>query len=354
MAPPSLEMTPEAADERFMRAAIREAQRGAGRTSPNPAVGAVLVANGRIPARGYHRGPGYPHAEIDCLKSYRKRLQPTDTLYVTLEPCSTTGRTKPCTEAILEAGVRTLVVGAIDPNPQHRGRGIELLRAAGLRVRVGVLEQECSALNEAFNKWIQTRLPLVIAKCGMTLDGRLTRRPFEDRWITSPAARRHANRLRAQVDAILIGAETLRLDNPRLTVREVRGARQPWRVVLSRSGQLPEAARVFKDRFSDRTLVFRDAPLDAVLHSLGKNEITSVLIEGGGDILGQALSQQLIDRVQIYLGAVFSGGPVVAFPGVGAVSTTAGVRLRNLRYEQIGDDVFISAQTSCATPLSER
>lgn len=336
-----------------MHAAITEARRGAGRTSPNPVVGAVLVVEGRVAATGYHRQAGALHAEIECLKSYRKSLGIDDTLYVTLEPCSTAGRTPPCTEAIINAGVRTLVVGAIDPNPQHQGRGIELLRAAGVNVRTGVLAGECSALNEAFNKWIQTKCPLIIAKCGMTLDGRLTRQPHEERWITSPASRRHANRLRARVDAILIGAETLRRDDPRLTVREIRGARQPWRVVLSCSGQLPEAANVFTDRFAERTLVFRNEPLDAVLHSLGQKEITSVLIEGGGDILGQALDQRLIDRVQIYLGAVFSGGPVVAFPGAGASSTAEGLRLRDIRYEQIGHDIFINAQASYGAPSSE-
>ena len=272
-------------------------------------------------------------------------------MYVTLEPCSTTGRTGPCTEAIIASGVTTVVVGAVDPNPRHAGRGLELLKAAGLSVRANVLADECSALNKPFNKWIRTERPYVIAKCGMSLDGRLTPPPGEDRWITSLASRRHANRLRAQVDAVLVGAETVRTDNPRLTVRAVRGARQPLRVVLSNSGRLPPDAHLFTDRFADRTLVFRNRTLEAVLVELGRKEVTSVLIEGGGDVLGQALDARVIDEVQIYLGSVFTGGPVVAFGGRGAGSTLEALRLRNARYEQIGGDVFVTGEaTYGATP----
>ena len=240
-----------------MRAALAEARRGIGRASPNPAVGAVLVRGQRVISRGYHRASGLPHAEIECLAAAPRGSLRSAMLYVTLEPCSTIGRTPPCTDAIVRAGVGRVVIGATDPNPLHSGRGIDQLRAAGIKVTTGVLAAECSRLNEAFNKWIVTGKPFVIAKCGMSLDGRLTRAPNEGRWLTGPAARRHAMQLRAQVDAILIGAETLRRDNPRLTTRGIRGARQPWRVVLSRSGKLPRTAHLFADRFADRTLVYR-------------------------------------------------------------------------------------------------
>ena len=160
----------------------------------------------------------------------------------------------PCTDAILQAGIRNVVVGAIDVNPRHSGKGIVQLRNAGVSVREGVLADDCAQINEAFNKWIVTERPFVIAKCGMSLDGRLTRPAGESRWITGRSARRHAHQLRAQVDAILVGAETVRSDNPRLTVRGVRGARQPWRVVLTRSGKLPRRAQLFSDGFSSRTL----------------------------------------------------------------------------------------------------
>jgi diaminohydroxyphosphoribosylaminopyrimidine deaminase / 5-amino-6-(5-phosphoribosylamino)uracil reductase len=336
-----------------MRAALREASRGLGLTSPNPAVGAVLVHGGKIIAKGHHRKAGLPHAEIECLRNLKKAVPKNATLYVTLEPCSTTGRTGPCTNAIIEAGVRRLVIGATDPNPLHAGRGIALLQKAGLEARTGILEDECCALNEAYNKWITTQRPFVIAKCGMSLDGRLSRPPGETRWITSAASRRHARQLRARVDAILIGAETLRADNPRLTVRGARGAKQPWRVVLSRSGSLPQRAHLFTDRFADRTTVCGDKNLETVLRELGEKEITSVLIEGGGEILGQALDQRLVDKVQLYLGPVFTGGPIIAFAGAGRANTGEAPKLKDVRYERIGQDICVIGYATYDATKSE-
>lgn len=325
-----------------MAAALEQAKRGIGQTSPNPAVGAVLVVDGEVVAAGYHRGAGKPHAEVECLAAVRGRVPARAVLYVTLEPCSTVGRTGACTDAIIAAGVREIVVGAVDPNPRHAGRGIEILRESGAQVRSGVLADECTALNEAFNKWIRTGVPFVIAKCGMSLDARLTRVPGEARCITSAAARRHAQQLRASVDAILVGAETVRADNPRLTVRGVYQARQPWRVVLSRSGRLPRTAIVFTDRHSDRTLVFGRTTIRSLLRQLGERDITSVLIEGGGEILGQALDARAIDKVQIYVGGIISGGAVPAFAGRGAATASEAPRLAGVSYQQIGNDLCIS------------
>src|ERR1700724_881496 len=180
-------------DERFMRAALKEARRALGQTSPNPVVGAVLVIYNRIIAKGHHRQAGCPHAEIVCLRDFGNAVPARATLYVTLEPCSTTGRTSPCTGEIIKAGLKTVVIGTVDVNPRHAGRGVTLLRDAGIKVRVGVLTEECSSLNEAFNKWIVTGRPFVVAKCGMSLDGRLTRRLREPHWITDAAARRDAH-----------------------------------------------------------------------------------------------------------------------------------------------------------------
>jgi diaminohydroxyphosphoribosylaminopyrimidine deaminase/5-amino-6-(5-phosphoribosylamino)uracil reductase len=328
-------------DEQFMRIALKEAARGLGRTSPNPAVGALLVREGKVIARAHHRQSGLPHAEIECLAKVSASLCARSTLYVTLEPCSTSGRTGACTNKIIAAGIRTVVVGAIDPNPVHCGRGITKLREAGIDVRVGALEQECTALNEAFNKWIVARHPFVIAKCGMSLDGRLTRPPGEPAWITNAAARRHAHALRANVDAILVGAETVRVDDPRLTVRGVGGARQPWRVVLTRSGKLPRKARLFSDRHRDRTIIYRNQSLTSVLRDLGRKDVTSVLIEGGGDTLGQALDARLIDKVQIYIGSMFTGGPVIAFGGQGAPTTGAAAPLQRVSFARLGDNICV-------------
>jgi len=328
-------------DEKFMRAALDEAKKALGQTSPNPAVGAILVVGNRIVARGHHRGAGRDHAEIECLRNFGARVPARATLYVTLEPCSTEGRTAPCTDAILQAGVRNVVLGAIDVNPRHSGKGIVQLRSAGIRVRDGVLAHECAQINEAFNKWIVTGRPFVIAKCGMSLDGRLTRPSGESRWITGYSARRHAHQLRAEVDAILVGAETVRADNPRLTMRGVRSARQPWRVVLTRSGKLPQRAHLFSDRRAARTLIYRRKSLAAVLKNLGERGVTSVLIEGGGEVLGQALDACVTDKVQLYLGPILTAGPLIAFPGRGAQTTASALRLQRVSYEQVGQSVCI-------------
>ena len=329
-------------DEDFMRSALQEARRGLGQTSPNPAVGAVLVIRRRIVARGHHRRAGFPHAEVECLRSFDASVPKNAVLYITLEPCSTTGRTAPCTDLIVKSGVKSVVIGTIDPNPRHQGRAIALLRKNGIKVKAGVLENECIRLNEAFHKWVVTGVPFVIAKCGMSLDGRLTRRPGESRWITSAAARRHARRLRAQVDAILVGAETVRTDNPRLTVRSIRDARQPLRIVTTRSGNIPRRSRLLTDRHADRTIVYRGKSLRTILADLGQKNVTSVLIEGGGDVLGQALDEHLIDRLQCYIAPNLTGGPVMAFAGRGASHAIEAAHLAGLRYEKIGTDICVS------------
>src|SRR2546427_5490487 len=336
--------------EKFMRAALNEAKRALGQTSPNPAVGAVLVINDRIVAEGHHREAGRDHAEIECLRNFGRRVPQRATLYITLEPCSTAGRTAPCTDAILNAGIKNVVVGTIDVNPRHSGKGITQLRNAGVKVREGILADECTRLNEAFNKWIISGRPFVIAKCGMSLDGRLTRRSAEHRWITGPSARRHAHELRAHVDAVLVGAETVRADNPRLTVRGARRARQPWRIVLTRSGNLPRPAHLFSDRFASRTLIYRDRSLAAVLKNLAKRGITSVLIEGGGEVLGQALDARLIDKVQLYLGPILTGGPVIAFSGRGANATQTAIHLDAVSYRPIGQSVCVTGYPKSIRP----
>ena len=324
-----------------MRVALNEARKALGQTSPNPAVGAVLVVGNRIVAKGHHRGAGHDHAEIECLRNFAAPLPARATLYVTLEPCSTKGRTAPCADAILRAGVRNVVVGAIDVNPRHLGKGIVQLRNAGVRVQDGVLADECAQINEAFNKWIVTGRPFVIAKCGMSLDGRLTRPGGESRWITGRSARRHAHQLRARVDAILVGAQTVRADNPRLTVRGVPGSRQPWRVVWSRSRKLPHHAHLFSDRRALRTLIYGRKSLASVLKNLGERGVTSVLIEGGGEVLGQALDAHIIDKVQLYLGPILTAGPITAFPGRGAQTASSALRLQRVSYEQVGQNVCI-------------
>jgi diaminohydroxyphosphoribosylaminopyrimidine deaminase/5-amino-6-(5-phosphoribosylamino)uracil reductase len=336
-------------DFAFMRAALNEAQRGVGFTSPNPAVGAVIVRDGEIVGRGWHRRAGQPHAEIEAIRSLADAsLARGATIYVTLEPCSTQGRTPPCTGAIIDAGFSRVVVGGVDPNPHHGGAGLELLRSRGIEVRDGVLGEECTELNCAFNKWIVTRMPWVIAKAGMSLDGRITRPPGEGQWLTSEQSRADAMRLRARADAILVGANTLRHDNPRLNIRglpEFAEKVQPWRVVMT-GGQnsLPRDAHLFTDENRDRTVIFAGKPLLEVLQELGERQVTCVLIEGGMRVLGDAFDQQVVDEMQFYVAPMICGGPSLAVGGHGVAGTGAAPQVLNPRYERIGDDVRIGGR----------
>jgi diaminohydroxyphosphoribosylaminopyrimidine deaminase/5-amino-6-(5-phosphoribosylamino)uracil reductase len=331
-----------AQDDKFMGLALAEARKGIGYTSPNPTVGAVIVRDGRVLARGHHHAAGQPHAEIEAILALRKpELARGATLYVTLEPCSTLGRTPPCTAAIIQQGFARVVFGATDHNPAHAGRAEKILRDAGLTVRSGVLSAECTALNVGWNHWIRTRQPYVIAKCGMSLDGRISSHP-EARWITSAAARADAMELRARVDAILVGGGTIRADDPQLTVRLPGATRQPWRVVVTKSGRLPRTARVFTDEHRERTLVFQGTPLREVLAALGALDVTSVLIEGGGRILGEAFDQGLVHKANFYVAPQILGGPTPAIGGNGVEKSARAWRLETPDFSRIGDDVRIS------------
>jgi diaminohydroxyphosphoribosylaminopyrimidine deaminase/5-amino-6-(5-phosphoribosylamino)uracil reductase len=291
---------------------------------------------------GWHRKAGGPHAEVEALRGQDARA---GTLYITLEPCSTDGRTPPCVEAIITAGVTRVVWGADDPNPQHAGRAREILANAGLAVTSGVLDEECREVIAPFAKLITTGLPYVIAKAGMTLDGRITRPAGEGQWITGEAARADAIRLRARCDAIIVGAETVRRDNPALTLRGPdipEGKEQPWRVVLTRSGDLPQDAQVFTDAFRERTLTMRDSPLAEVLKSLAARGVMQVLIEGGGHILAQAFSAGLVDEAVFYVAPRISG---TGRPVVDAVAFEGGsAGLRFVSAEMVGKDVKLRAK----------
>jgi len=329
-------------DEQWMRRALDEARRGHGLTSPNPCVGAVVVKDEVLLGRGWHRKAGGPHAEVEALRGLDARGA---TVYITLEPCSTRGRTPPCVDALIAAGVARVVWGVDDPNPQHSGRAAEFLTAAGIIVNTGVLQDECGEMIAPFAKLITTGLPWVIAKAGMSLDGRITRPAGEGRWITGEAARADAMRLRAQCDAIIIGAETLRRDDPALTLRgpDIPPEKlQPWRIILTNSGDLPSGAKVFTDEHRDRTLVMRDQPLDAVLHDLAGRGVMSVLIEGGGTVLAHAFSSGLVDEVTFYT------APVIAGTGrsvVDAASFSGGsIALRFTGTEMTGPDLKLRAR----------
>jgi diaminohydroxyphosphoribosylaminopyrimidine deaminase / 5-amino-6-(5-phosphoribosylamino)uracil reductase len=330
-------------DRRFMRLALCHARKGLGKTSPNPAVGAVLVRGGSLLATGWHRRAGGPHAEIEALSALpRLESAAGATLYATLEPCSTIGRTPPCTDAIIAAKIGRVVVGAIDANPKHQGRGLERLRRAGIAITTGILEEECGLLNVGFNKWIITGMPWVIAKVAQSVDGRITRPAGEPQWLSNNRSLRLVHYLRASVDAILVGAETVRRDNPRLTIRPSRPGLQPWRVVVTRSGNLPKDATILTDEHRDRTLVYQGVSWLDTFKDLGARGATRLLVEGGADVLGQLHDLQLIDELWCFTTPLLTGGNKSSFGGAGVERMQDASRLHRLRYKRVGNDVLVT------------
>ena len=323
-------------DTRYMARALRLAARGRGRTSPNPAVGAVVVAGGRIVGEGFHKQAGGPHAEVLALQAAGRRAR-GGTLYITLEPCShQRKRTPPCVPAILAAGLRRVVIAMRDPNPHVNGDGIRRLRRAGLRVTVGCLAQQAADLNEDYAHRMRTGLPFVHLKAAMTLDGKIATATGESQWITGPAARRHAHRLRRQVDAIAVGLRTVVKDDPRLTVRTGRPvARQPLRVVLDSRLAIPLSARVLSPRLRAGTVLATTAraprsrishlrrlgatvlvlpseqgrvSLRACLKQLARMGVNRLLIEGGGELAASAIKARVVNRLHLYMAPRLLGG----------------------------------------------
>ena len=328
----------------FMREALNEAGLSAGFTSPNPAVGAVIVRDGVVIGRGRHKRCGGPHAEIEALMSLRDESEAAGAeLYVTLEPCSTTGRTPPCCDAILRSRIRRVVIGCVDPNPKHAGRGIELLRNAGVEVVSGVLEDDCRALYEPFFQWITTGRPFVLLKMAETLDGRIATANGDSKWVTSETARERVAYLRRLSDAVLAGAETFRLDSPRFTARTPDGTvlKTPRRIVATHHPELAAGAgdgweTVVLDTASD---------WDAFLARLGRENVTMLLIEGGGELAASALRARAIDKIEFHVAPKLLGGrgsrPVLGGPDPVALSEA--VSLERMKITPLGCDWQVEA-----------
>jgi diaminohydroxyphosphoribosylaminopyrimidine deaminase/5-amino-6-(5-phosphoribosylamino)uracil reductase len=357
-------------DARFMRLALRLGRRGLGRTSPNPPVGAVVVAHGTVVGRGYHRKAGLPHAEADALRAAGGRARGA-TLYVTLEPCAHYGRTPPCTDAIAAAGVRRVVIGARDPNPAVPGNGMARLRAAGIDVSSGVLQPASEQLIAAFRKHVTTGLPLVTLKLAASLDGRIATVTGESRWITSEASRRFVHRLRSEHDAILVGAETVIQDDPELTCR-LRGGHNPLRVILDGRLRVPLRARVLTNTGSAATLVVTgrgaagarirqieamgagvlSLPANAgqlsivrVLRALARRNVMSVLIEGGATVAALALRARSVDRLLIFYAPKLIGGDGRPMLGpLGVRHLRHAPRLGTLRVKRFATDVLVATE----------
>jgi len=352
-------------DEQYMKMALQLARRGKGWTSPNPMVGAVIVRDGKILGKGYHRRFGEAHAEINAIADAGGDIEGA-TLYVTLEPCSHHGKTPPFVDRIIEAKISRVVVGSVDPNPLVSGRGIGKLRDHGIETVLGVLERENEELNETFFAFMRTGNPFVTLKYAQTLDGRIATATGHSQWISSEPARRFAHRLRGRHDAVLVGIGTVIADDPDLRVRLVRG-RNPLRVVLDPSLRIPRDARVLDNQDAVRTLVFtgprregypplEEKGIEAVvipknesgalelkmlLAELGKRQVSSLLVEGGAGIITSFLRAGLFDRMIIITAPKIVGRGIEAVGDLGISRMDGAVALRHERVFRRGDDVVM-------------
>ncbi len=324
-----------------MQLALEEARKGVGKTAPNPPVGAVIVKDGEVLGKGWHRAAGQPHAEREALADAAGRNIRGATIYVTLEPCSTQGRTPPCTAGVIDAGITRVVYACVDQNPDHAGRADALLRAAGIEVVSGVMADEGGKILRPFFKVRATGLPWVIWKSAMSLDGRITRPPGEGQWLTGAEARADVQQLRATVDAMLTSGETVRRDNPALTVRVpelLAGRAQPWRVVFSDQPEsLAKDAAVFADESRDRTLVRPRYGLEDSLRGLvAEQGVLSAMVEAGGVFSAALFEAGLIDEVVMYYAPMLCAGPSV---GLGGSGLEERLRLKEIEYARLGEDV---------------
>ncbi len=366
-----------------MRRALRLARRGYGMTSPNPMVGALLVKADAIIGQGWHPGAGQPHAEIEALHdaSSHGHSARGATLYVTLEPCCTFGRTPPCTEAIIRSGIRRVVAGTTDPNPIHSGKGFRILKRAGLAVTSGILAEECANLNEAFNYWISQRLPFVTVKSAMTLDGKIATQAGQSKWITSPASRAYAMHLRQGADAILVGINTILADNPSLTFRppgsgESAKGHGLRRIVVDARARTPLTAKIVADKYHNLTTIVvgkqapqnhvaalaervrvlvapsRDGKIDLpwLLRTLGKEQVTSLLVEGGGEVSASFLFAGLAQKIAFFYAPKILGGGKArkAVVGQGAKRWDDIISLTHVQWRQIGPDWLMMATVAGA------
>jgi diaminohydroxyphosphoribosylaminopyrimidine deaminase/5-amino-6-(5-phosphoribosylamino)uracil reductase len=359
-------------DEGFVKKTLRLAKKGLGSTSPNPLVGALVVKDRKIISSGYHKKAGAPHAEIEALSKAGKRAK-GGTLYVNLEPCNHYGRTPPCTKAILKSSVKKVVVGMVDPNPHVTGGGCEFLSSHGVKVKCNVLEEECKRLNEVYIKYITKHKPFVILKGALTLDGWIATQTGNSKWITCEKSRKFVHSLRKRVDAILVGVETVIVDNPFLTPYLIgRSTRDPFRVIVDTNLRIPLHSRVFDSPKSGLTIIAVGSNVDSrkrnkiedlgarvvncqirngridladLLDELAKMSISSVLVEGGATLFGSMIREELVDKYYIFLAPKIIGGdngvPFARGPGCDSIENC--VPLKDLMVRRFDDDIMIEA-----------
>ena len=367
----------------FMRTCLDLARRGRGRTSPNPMVGALLVREGERVGQGYHDHSGAPHAEVMALRDAGPQAVGA-TLYVNLEPCCHFGKTPPCVEEIIRCGVREVFSCGADPDPRVNGRGFQALRRAGIRVTVGLLEEEGSRLNESFSKFVRTRIPFLTVKGALSLDGKIATARGDSTWISGRESRLRVQELRYEADCIMVGLETLRKDDPRLTLRRPGGGQKKLtRVIVDSRLRVPTSARIFGtlsqgpihiyttrkgtaaairklEQVGARVIPVRSkggrVSLPAVLEDLGARGLTSVLLEGGGEVIGSAFREGLVDKVILFMAPRIIGGRDAPglLMGDGFSPLDACPRIRNLRLDRIGEDIYLEGYPETVAAVAER
>ena len=342
---------------------LKLAKRATGWTNPNPMVGAVIVKDGKVIGRGYHHKASSPHAEIEALRAAGTNAAGA-TLYVNLEPCAHHGRTPPCTDAIIASGISRVVCATVDPNPRVSGQGIKQLRAAGINVTIGPRLAEAQKLNEAFLTFHEKQRPFIVLKFAASLDGKLASRTGDSKWITNETARTYARKLRAEYQAVLVGINTVLSDNPQLGARQP-GKKDPLRVIVDSRLQIPLDSQVLRD---DNVLVATTAgapggkkqqlrqrgiqvlafpgktvPVKKLLAALAKQEIISVLVEGGGGILGSFIDAGAVDKVYAFYAPLLIGGAkAVSIQGEGAKTIQTALRLRDTSFKHFQDNFLVS------------
>jgi len=353
-------------DNYYMGIAIRLARKGIGKTSPNPMVGAVIVANGKIIGKGYHKRCGDHHAEINAINSVKRNIKGS-TFYITLEPCSHYGRTPPCVDALIQENPERVVVGSLDPNPEVNGKGIKILRSKGIKVDVGIRESECRQLNEYYFKFVKTGMPYITVKYAQTLDGRIATKSGDSQWISSEASRRYVHHLRSINDCIMVGAGTVAADNPQLTVRHVKG-KNPFRIIVDSTLRISIKSSVLADLNSHLTIIATtssasDVKMAAVkkqgvqvwvvkkerngrvslrdlLRKLGKREIMSVLVEGGSEIITSLLKAGLVDKMIIPIAPKIIGKGLEAIGDLNINKINKAIRFSSFKTMKKGDDII--------------
>jgi|TARA_B100001971_G_C18141126_1_gene510445 diaminohydroxyphosphoribosylaminopyrimidine deaminase/5-amino-6-(5-phosphoribosylamino)uracil reductase len=349
--------------KKYLEMAIKLAEKGRGKVSPNPLVGCLIIKRGRIVGRGYHKKAGDHHAEVNALKEAGKKAKDS-ILYCTLEPCSHWGKTPPCTEQIVQSGVREIVIGNKDPNPMVNG--FEELKGRGIKSRIGILDEECAKLNEVYLKWMKTKKPFVIVKAAMSLDGKIATKSGDSKYISGKEARKIVHELRSDLDAVMVGSNTVKKDNPELTVRLTRGE-NPIKIVIDSKLKISEKAKIVKKepgkliiitsktankkkvkalqlkgvRFIHTNLNRGKIDLKEAMKELGKHDITSIMIEGGAVLNAEAIRAGIVDKMLFFISPKMIGQGPAAVGDLGITQVDKALKLKNIDFKKIGKDILV-------------